>query len=146
MSSATAGVAADKADRAFLGHPKGLGFISFTEAWERFSYYGMQTLLVLYMVHQLLLPGHLENVAGFTAFKAFLESLNQRPRPLRPRSPAQAPTLCICSGRPLRLPPGKRPIAHSTCARSARECAPLTRPSTSAGTDSAASSTCSAST
>lgn len=30
-----------KEDRAFLGHPKGLGFLAFTEAWERFSYYGI---------------------------------------------------------------------------------------------------------
>ena len=28
-------------DRAFLGHPKGLGYLAFTEAWERFSFYGM---------------------------------------------------------------------------------------------------------
>ena len=41
-------------DRAFLGHPKGLGFLGFTEACERFSYYSMQTLLVLYMVNYLL--------------------------------------------------------------------------------------------
>ena len=46
-------------DRAFLGHPKGLGFLGFTEACERFSYYSMQTLLVLYMVNYLLLPGHI---------------------------------------------------------------------------------------
>ena len=26
----------------FLGHPRGLWFLAFTEAWERFSYYGMQ--------------------------------------------------------------------------------------------------------
>ncbi len=52
-------------DRAFLGHPKGLGFLAFTEAWERFSYYGMQTLLVLYMVKELLLPGHIEHVWFF---------------------------------------------------------------------------------
>ena len=51
-------------DRAFLGHPKGLGFLGFTEACERFSYYSMQTLLVLYMVNYLLLPGQVENVAG----------------------------------------------------------------------------------
>ena len=43
-------------DRGFLGHPRGLAFLGFTEAWERFSYYGMQTLLVLYMVAQLLQP------------------------------------------------------------------------------------------
>src|SRR3954464_14421400 len=48
-----------------FGHPRGLWYLSFTEAWERFSYYGMQTLLVLYMIHQLLLPGHVENIIGF---------------------------------------------------------------------------------
>ncbi len=60
-------------DRWFFGHPKGLAFLAFTEAWERFSYYGMQTLLVLYMVHQLLLPGHVENIAGFIPFRGLLE-------------------------------------------------------------------------
>ena len=50
----------DRHDRAFLGHPKGLGFLGFTEACERFSYYSMQTLLALYMVNYLLLPGHIE--------------------------------------------------------------------------------------
>ncbi len=37
-------------DRALLGHPKGLGPLFFTELWERFSYYGMRAILVLYMV------------------------------------------------------------------------------------------------
>ena len=54
----------DRRDRAFLGHPKGLGFLGFTEGCERFSYYSMQTLLTLYMVKYLLLPGQIENVAG----------------------------------------------------------------------------------
>jgi POT family proton-dependent oligopeptide transporter len=66
-------------DRSFLGHPRGLGYIAFTEAWERFSYYGMQTLLVLYMVHQLLLPGHIENIAGFGPFRALLEHIYRGP-------------------------------------------------------------------
>ncbi|HEY0626802.1 MAG TPA: peptide MFS transporter [Allosphingosinicella sp.] len=56
-------------DRAFFGHPKGLGYLAFTETWERFSYYGMQTLLVLYMVNELLLPGHIENVVGFESLR-----------------------------------------------------------------------------
>lgn len=60
-------------DRAFLGHPRGLAYLAFAEAWERFSYYGMQTLLVLYMVRKLLLPGHVEHVAGFSGFRAALE-------------------------------------------------------------------------
>ncbi len=55
-------------DRAFLGHPRGLGYLAFTEAWERFSFYGMQTLLVLFMTKELLLPGHVENIALFGPF------------------------------------------------------------------------------
>jgi len=55
---------ADRHDRAFLGHPKGLGFLGFTEACERFSYYSMQTLLTLYMVNYLLLPDQIGNVTG----------------------------------------------------------------------------------
>lgn len=53
-----------RTDRAFLGHPRGLGYLSFTEACERFSYYSMQTLLVLYMVKYLLLPAHAGGVLG----------------------------------------------------------------------------------
>ncbi|GGZ08635.1 peptide MFS transporter [Novosphingobium colocasiae] len=52
------------ADRAFLGHPKGLGYLSFVEGCERFSYYSMQTLLVLYMVKFLLLPENAGSVLG----------------------------------------------------------------------------------
>lgn len=57
-------------DRSFLGHPKGLGYLAFTEAWERFSFYGMQALLVLYMVNHLLLPGQVETVAGIEQLRA----------------------------------------------------------------------------
>lgn len=57
-----------------LGHPRGLWYLSFCEAWERFSYYGMNALLVLYLTQYLLLPGHIEHVAGFTQFKALLEA------------------------------------------------------------------------
>jgi len=51
-------------DRAFLGHPKGLGYLGFTEGCERFSYYSMQTLLTLYMVNYLLLPANIGSVTG----------------------------------------------------------------------------------
>ncbi|MEO7248586.1 MAG: peptide MFS transporter [Novosphingobium sp.] len=57
-------------DRAFLGHPKGLGYLAFVEGCERFSYYSMQTLLVLYMVKYLLLPDHIGNVAGLGWLRA----------------------------------------------------------------------------
>jgi len=61
-------------DRSFIGHPRGLGYIAFAEAWERFSYYGMQALLVLYMVNRLLHPGHIEHIAGFGPFRHLIES------------------------------------------------------------------------
>jgi POT family proton-dependent oligopeptide transporter len=72
-------IAADRDDRAFLGHPKGLGYLAFTETWERFSYYGMQTLLVLYMVQELLLPGHIENVAFFDEFRTLYGDRDGQP-------------------------------------------------------------------
>ncbi len=37
-----------------VNHPKGLYLLFFTEMWERFSYYGMRALLVLYMIQQLM--------------------------------------------------------------------------------------------
>ncbi|EOO25749.1 amino acid/peptide transporter (Peptide:H+ symporter) [Bacillus cereus VD133] len=36
----------------FLGHPKGLFTLSFTEFWERFSYYGMRAILIYFMYYQ----------------------------------------------------------------------------------------------
>jgi POT family proton-dependent oligopeptide transporter len=57
-------------DRAFLGHPKGLGYLGFTEGCERFSYYSMQTLLVLYMVNYLLVPGRMNKVIGLDWLQA----------------------------------------------------------------------------
>ena len=41
---------ATQTDRSFFGHPRGLATLFFTEMWERFSYYGMRAILVLYMV------------------------------------------------------------------------------------------------
>jgi POT family proton-dependent oligopeptide transporter len=69
----------DPEDRSFFGHPRGLAYIAFTEAWERFSYYGMQSLLVLYMVNRLLHPGHIEDVAGFGPFRHLLETVYRGP-------------------------------------------------------------------
>ncbi|HEY1637874.1 MAG TPA: oligopeptide:H+ symporter [Rhizomicrobium sp.] len=59
-------------DRAFIGHPVGLAWLAGSEFWERFAYYGMQTLLVLYLTHYLLQPGHIEQVWGFDAFRRFI--------------------------------------------------------------------------
>jgi POT family proton-dependent oligopeptide transporter len=43
-----------RSQKTLLGHPAGLFVLFFTETWERFSYYGMRALLVLYMVDYLL--------------------------------------------------------------------------------------------
>ena len=43
-------------DRAFFGHPRGLGLLFVVEMWERFSFYGMRALLVLYLVNALQWP------------------------------------------------------------------------------------------
>ncbi len=40
-------------DRAFFGHPRGLGLLFVAEMWERFSYYGMRALVVLYLTKAL---------------------------------------------------------------------------------------------
>ncbi|HEX9050784.1 MAG TPA: peptide MFS transporter [Anaeromyxobacter sp.] len=40
-------------DRWLLGHPRALGLIFVVEMWERFSYYGMRAILVLYLVNGL---------------------------------------------------------------------------------------------
>jgi len=58
-----------------FGHPRGLTFLFTTEMWERFSYYGMRSLLVLYMTKYLLLADHSGNVVGLLAVKHALEIL-----------------------------------------------------------------------
>ncbi|QKG71376.1 peptide MFS transporter [Erythrobacter mangrovi] len=68
-----------ESDRSFLGHPKGLGYLAFTEAWERFSFYGMQALLVLYMTKSLLLPGNVEQVAGIEQLRSIFGGIDGQP-------------------------------------------------------------------
>ena len=55
------------------GHPKGLYYLSFTEMWERFSFYGMSALLTLYMVKELLLPENAAQVIGLAALRNLFE-------------------------------------------------------------------------
>ena len=75
MTDETVNEAILRAPRTFFGEPPALAYLAFTEAWERFSYYGMTALLVLYMSHALFLPGHVEHIAGFAAFRATLASV-----------------------------------------------------------------------
>lgn len=89
MTSATLNAGADatdaraRHDRSFLGHPAGLGWLAFCELWERFSYYGMQTLLVLYLSNYLFLPQSIGQVVGMDALRHAIENVTG------PRSPAQ---------------------------------------------------------
>jgi proton-dependent oligopeptide transporter, POT family len=52
MTDQTAGGGAD--EQTFLGHPRGLVTLFFTEMWERFSFYGMRALLVIYLTQHFL--------------------------------------------------------------------------------------------
>jgi proton-dependent oligopeptide transporter, POT family len=58
-----------------FGHPRGLTYLFSTEMWERFSYYGMRSLLVLYMVRYLLNPGTVDGVVGFATLRGALEGV-----------------------------------------------------------------------
>lgn len=64
-----------KRDDDILGHPRGLAFLFGTEMWERFSYYGMRALLVLYMVKHLLQPENAQHVIGYGAISSFFASV-----------------------------------------------------------------------
>jgi len=70
-------------DTAFFGHPAGLGWLAFCELWERFSYYGMQVLLGLYLTKYLFLPEHIHQVVGIDAVRAAIEHFTG------PRTPLQ---------------------------------------------------------
>lgn len=58
-----------------FSHPRGLVFLAGTEGFERFSYYGMQSLLVLYLVGRLLKPGVSDHVLGFASFHAAMQAV-----------------------------------------------------------------------
>src|SRR5262245_29891655 len=59
--------------KTWFGHPRGLFFLFLTEMWERFSYYGMRSLLVLYMIQYLFIqPDVGQHVLGFAAIRGML--------------------------------------------------------------------------
>ena len=68
-------------DRKFFGHPRGLSTLFFTEMWERFSYYGIRPLLVLFMTAALASGGfgferkQASAIVGIYAFCVYLASL-----------------------------------------------------------------------
>lgn len=65
MNSTPTSTFADQYQGDFLGHPKGLVVCFFTEMWERFSYYGMRALLILYLTQHFLFSD--ESAAGIYA-------------------------------------------------------------------------------
>jgi dipeptide/tripeptide permease len=73
-AAVTPALRGSRAQAKFLGHPLSLAFLLTTEMWERFSYYGMRALLVLYMVKYVLLPATAGQVVGLAALKSFFES------------------------------------------------------------------------
>lgn len=60
-------------DADFFGHPRGLAYLVSVEGFWAFGYFGLQALLTLYLTHQLLLPGHIEHVLGFSTYRRILE-------------------------------------------------------------------------
>jgi len=54
-----------RADTSFFGHPRGLATLFFTEMWERFSYYGMRAILILFLTDKIAKGG-----LGFSDDKA----------------------------------------------------------------------------
>ena len=74
-TEAASGGAPSAAPALLFGHPRALAFLAGTEFWDRVSFHGMQALLTLYLVDQLLLPGHVERVVGFAGFRAAIEAV-----------------------------------------------------------------------
>jgi POT family proton-dependent oligopeptide transporter len=79
-SSTTPQVAA-ATDTRFFGHPRGLSTLFFTEMWERFSYYGIRPLLVLFMAAAITQGGfgfrreEASAIVGIYAASVYLASL-----------------------------------------------------------------------
>lgn len=62
--------------KEYFGHPAGLFALFLTEMWERFSYYGMRALLILYLTNYLLAdPARAAEVWGYNALHNWLVNL-----------------------------------------------------------------------
>ena len=65
----------ERSSQELFGHPRGLAVLAGLEVWDRISFYGMQALLVLYMVGSLLLPGHVERIIGFAGLRGAIQAV-----------------------------------------------------------------------
>jgi POT family proton-dependent oligopeptide transporter len=83
MSTATEAAVRPTAaeDRSFFGHPRGLSTLFFTEMWERFSFYGIRPLLILFMTAAITQGGfgfertQASAISGIYAASVYLSSL-----------------------------------------------------------------------
>jgi POT family proton-dependent oligopeptide transporter len=79
--TAPAHAGAVEKESIFAGHPKGLGPLFFTELWERFSYYGMRAILILYMTSTAAQGGlgfdvkHASSIYGWYTMSVYLTAL-----------------------------------------------------------------------
>jgi len=69
-------LATENTDTAFFGHPRGLSTLFFTEMWERFSYYGLRAILLLYMVADPSTGGLGFSIAKASAIYSLYASMN----------------------------------------------------------------------
>src|ERR1041385_5951293 len=81
MTAGTATAGTTYMEKTWLGHPRGLATLFFTEMWERFSYYGMRALLLPFMVGATQLPGlgfdvkHASDIYGWYVFSVYATAL-----------------------------------------------------------------------
>jgi len=81
MSTNESNISDPAASRGFFGHPVGLSTLFATEMWERFSYYGIRPLLILFMTTTLMNGGfgferpYASAIVGIYAASVYLASL-----------------------------------------------------------------------
>src|SRR5579862_9867231 len=80
--SRTDSMAIETREPQLFGHPLGLTYLFTTEMWERFSYYGMRAILVLYLTNFLLLHPHVDSVYGYQSIKRIFELVFNGGQPL----------------------------------------------------------------
>jgi POT family proton-dependent oligopeptide transporter len=61
-------------DAGFFGHPRGLAIIVAAETCYSFAYWGLVSILTLYLTRQLFTPGHVEHILGFGLYRAAMEA------------------------------------------------------------------------
>jgi POT family proton-dependent oligopeptide transporter len=79
---ASTDIAENETGPQLFGHPRGLTYLFTTEMWERFSYYGMRAILVLYLTNFLLLHPAVDGIVAYGPVKHLLELIFNAGHPL----------------------------------------------------------------